>query len=100
MSVRKLLLFFFACALMVPVSGAGQAAKSAADKRLFERLTRPAVHSIPMPPVPISTTRAVGFDVSSPDGKNTTGEGRRTDAIRCLVALGLREEMPGSAYRP
>ena len=37
MSVRKLLLFFFACALMVPVSSAGQAAKSAADKRLYEK---------------------------------------------------------------
>jgi hypothetical protein len=37
MSVRKLLLFFFACALMVPVSGAGQAAKSAADKALYEK---------------------------------------------------------------
>ena len=37
MSVRKLLLFFFACALMVPVSSAGQAAKSAADQRLYEK---------------------------------------------------------------
>jgi hypothetical protein len=37
MSVRKLFLFFFACALMVPMSSAGQAAKSAADKRLYEK---------------------------------------------------------------
>ena len=37
MSIRKLLLFFFACALMVPVSNAAQAAKSAADQRLYEK---------------------------------------------------------------
>jgi hypothetical protein len=37
MSVRKLLFFFFACALLVPVSSVGQAAKSAADKRLYEK---------------------------------------------------------------
>jgi hypothetical protein len=37
MSVRKLLLFFFAFTLLVPVSSAGQAAKSAADKRLYEK---------------------------------------------------------------
>jgi hypothetical protein len=37
MSVRKLLFFFFACALMVPVSSAGKAARSAADQRLYEK---------------------------------------------------------------
>jgi hypothetical protein len=37
MTIRKLLLFFFACALMVPVSSAGQAARSAADQRLYEK---------------------------------------------------------------
>jgi hypothetical protein len=37
MGIRKLLLFFFACALMVPVSSAGQAARSAADQRLYEK---------------------------------------------------------------
>jgi hypothetical protein len=37
MSNRKLLLFFFACALMVPVSSAAQAARSAADQRLYEK---------------------------------------------------------------
>ena len=37
MSIRKALLFFFACALIVPVSGAAQAKRSAADQRLFER---------------------------------------------------------------
>jgi hypothetical protein len=37
MSVRKLLLFFFACALMVPVSSATHGAKSAADQRLYEK---------------------------------------------------------------
>jgi hypothetical protein len=37
MSVRKLLFFFFACALMVPLNSAGQAARSAADQRLYEK---------------------------------------------------------------
>ena len=37
MSVRKLLLLSFACALMVPVSSATHAAKSAADQRLYEK---------------------------------------------------------------
>jgi hypothetical protein len=37
MSNRKFLLFFFACALMVPVSSAAQAARSAADQRLYEK---------------------------------------------------------------
>ena len=36
MSVPKLLLFFFACALTMSVSNAGQAARSAADQRLYE----------------------------------------------------------------
>jgi len=37
MSIRKALLFFFACALIVPVSGAAQAKRSAADQRLYEK---------------------------------------------------------------
>lgn len=37
MSVRKLVVLSFACALMVPVSNATQGAKSAADQRLFEK---------------------------------------------------------------
>ena len=37
MSIRKFLLFFFACALMVQGSSAAQAARSAADKRLYEK---------------------------------------------------------------
>ena len=37
MSIRKSLLFFFACALIVPVSGAAQAKRSAADQRLYEK---------------------------------------------------------------
>ena len=37
MSIGKLLLFFFVCALSVPVSSAGQAAKSAAHQRLYEK---------------------------------------------------------------
>ena len=37
MSVRKLLLVFSACALMVPVSIAAQAGKSAANQRLYEK---------------------------------------------------------------
>jgi hypothetical protein len=37
MSVRKLLLSFLACALMVPVSSAAEAKSSAADQRLYEK---------------------------------------------------------------
>jgi hypothetical protein len=37
MSIRKLLLFSFVCALIVPVSNAAQAARSAADQRLYEK---------------------------------------------------------------
>ena len=37
MSVRKLVVLSFACALMVPVSNATQSAKSAADQRLYEK---------------------------------------------------------------
>ena len=37
MSIRKLLLLFFACTLMVPVSSAAQAKRSAADQRLYEK---------------------------------------------------------------
>jgi hypothetical protein len=37
MSVRKLLLFFSACALMVPASSATLGARSAADQRLYEK---------------------------------------------------------------
>jgi len=37
MSIRKSLFFFFACALIVPVSGAAQAKRSAADQRLYEK---------------------------------------------------------------
>jgi hypothetical protein len=37
MGIRKLLLFFSACALMVPVSSATHGAKSAADQRLYEK---------------------------------------------------------------
>jgi len=37
MSIRKSLLIFFACALIVPVSGAAQAKRSAADQRLYEK---------------------------------------------------------------
>jgi hypothetical protein len=37
MSVRKLLFFFFACALMVPMSSAAQAKRSAADQQLYEK---------------------------------------------------------------
>ena len=37
MSIRRLLLFFFACALMVPVSSAAEAKRSAADQRLYEK---------------------------------------------------------------
>ena len=37
MSVRKLLLFLFACALTMSVSSAAQATKSAADQRLYEK---------------------------------------------------------------
>ena len=32
-----------------------------------------------MPPAPTSITRGAGFDVSSPSGKNTTGEGSEAD---------------------
>jgi hypothetical protein len=37
MSKPKLLLIFCACALMVPVSNAAQAKRSAADQRLYEK---------------------------------------------------------------
>jgi hypothetical protein len=37
MNTRKLLLFFFVCALMLPVSIAAQAKRSAADQRLYEK---------------------------------------------------------------
>jgi hypothetical protein len=37
MSIRKLLLLLFACTLMVPVSSAAQAERSAADQRLYEK---------------------------------------------------------------
>jgi hypothetical protein len=37
MSIRKLLLIFFACALVVPVSSAAQAKRSATDQRLYEK---------------------------------------------------------------
>ena len=37
MSVRKLLLFFFACALTMSVSSAAQAKRSAADQQLYEK---------------------------------------------------------------
>ena len=37
MSIRKLLLIFFACALLVPVSSAAEAKRSAADQRLYEK---------------------------------------------------------------
>ena len=37
MSVRKLLILTFTCALMVPVSSAAQAERSAADQRLYEK---------------------------------------------------------------
>jgi hypothetical protein len=37
MSIRKLLLFFFVCALIVPVSSVAQAKRSAADQRLYEK---------------------------------------------------------------
>ena len=37
MSVRKLLFFFFACALMVTVSSAVQAKRSVADQQLYEK---------------------------------------------------------------
>jgi hypothetical protein len=36
MSVRNLLLFFFTCALTMSVSSTAQAARSAADQRLYE----------------------------------------------------------------
>jgi hypothetical protein len=36
MSLHKLTLFFFACALMVPLSSAAEAKRSAADQRLYE----------------------------------------------------------------
>jgi hypothetical protein len=80
MSIRKLLLFFFACALMVPVSNAAQAARSALISVYTKRLARLAVdHRIPMAPAPISIMRAGGFDVSSPDGKCTNGAGSSAD---------------------
>jgi hypothetical protein len=37
MSIRKSLLFFFVCALVLPVSIAAQAKRSAADQRLYEK---------------------------------------------------------------
>ena len=37
MSVRKLLILTFACALTVSVSSAAQAERSAADQRLYEK---------------------------------------------------------------
>jgi hypothetical protein len=37
MSTHKLLFFFFICALLVPVSSAAQAKRSAADQRLYEK---------------------------------------------------------------
>jgi hypothetical protein len=37
MSARKLLFFCLACALMVPVSSATQAKRSAADQQLYEK---------------------------------------------------------------
>ena len=37
MSIRKMLLFFFVCALIVPASSGARAAKSAADQRLYEK---------------------------------------------------------------
>jgi hypothetical protein len=37
MSVRKLLFFFFACALTMSVSSAAQAERSVADQRLYEK---------------------------------------------------------------
>ena len=37
MSIRKLLLFFFACALTVSVSSAAEAKRSAADQQLYEK---------------------------------------------------------------
>ena len=63
MSVRKLLLFFFACALTMSVNGAAQAG-SAADQRLYEKARKACSGpQYPMAPTPISTTRAAGFDV-------------------------------------
>jgi hypothetical protein len=37
MSNRKLLLFFFVCALTLPLSIAAEAKRSAADQRLYEK---------------------------------------------------------------
>jgi hypothetical protein len=37
MIIRKSLLFFFVCALVLPVSIAAQAKRSAADQRLYEK---------------------------------------------------------------
>jgi hypothetical protein len=37
MSIRKLMLCFFACAMVAAASSAAQAAKSAADQRLYEK---------------------------------------------------------------
>lgn len=37
MSIRKLMFFFFACALTISASSAAQAKRSAADQRLFEK---------------------------------------------------------------
>ena len=37
MSIHKLLLLFFVCTLMMQVSNAAQAARSAADQRLYEK---------------------------------------------------------------
>ena len=74
MSIRKLLLFFFVCALMAPVSNAAQAAKSAAAKGPYEKGSQglqwtavPQWH-----PSPYQLRRRAGFDVSGP--KYTNGE--------------------------
>jgi hypothetical protein len=37
MNTRKLFLFFFVCALILPVSIAAQAKRSVADQRLYEK---------------------------------------------------------------
>ena len=37
MSMHKLTLFFFVCALLVPMSIAAEAARSAADQQLYEK---------------------------------------------------------------
>jgi hypothetical protein len=37
MNIRELSLLFFACAVIVPVSSAAHAARSAAEQRLYEK---------------------------------------------------------------